>query len=205
MLRSSDLLALPAVDVDKAFAMQLTLEETLLTSPTVYFQVAVLYTSSYGERRIRVHTMAAPVTADLGEMYRSADVGAITSIMSRLAIEKSLVSKLEDARQATQARLVKFLREYRNLFAVQHRTAGRLIFPESLRLLPLYVLAINKSLAIRGGFNDVSADERSAAGFEMQIMPISRLLKFLYPSLYRVDDFLYQVGLQCIPLYNLIG
>ncbi|CAM6099065.1 unnamed protein product [Calypogeia fissa] len=192
MLRSSDLLALPAVDVDKTFAMQLTLEDTLLTSPTVYFQVAVLYTSSSGERRIRVHTMAAPVTADLGEMYRSADVGAITSIMSRLAIEKSLVSKLEDARQATQARLVKSLREYRNLFAVQHRTAGRLIFPESLRLLPLYVLGINKSLALRGGFNDVSADERSAAAFEMQIMPISRLLKFLYPSLYRFDDFLYQ-------------
>lgn len=43
MLRSSDLLALPAVDVDKAFAMELSLEETLLTSPTVYFQVAVLY------------------------------------------------------------------------------------------------------------------------------------------------------------------
>lgn len=28
--------------------------------------------------------MAAPVTADLGEMYRSADVGAIASLMSRL-------------------------------------------------------------------------------------------------------------------------
>lgn len=46
MLRSSDLLALPAVDCDKAFAMQLTLEDTLLTSQTVYFQVAVLYPSS---------------------------------------------------------------------------------------------------------------------------------------------------------------
>lgn len=44
------------------------------------------YTSSSGERRIRVHTMAADVTADLGEMYRSADVGAIASIMSRLGM-----------------------------------------------------------------------------------------------------------------------
>lgn len=43
MLRSTDLLALPAVDCDKAFAMQLSLEETLLTSQTVYFQVALLY------------------------------------------------------------------------------------------------------------------------------------------------------------------
>lgn len=43
MLRSTDLLALPAVDCDKAFAMQMSLEETLLTTQTVYFQVALLY------------------------------------------------------------------------------------------------------------------------------------------------------------------
>lgn len=46
MLRSTDLLALPAVDCDKAFAMQLNLDETLLTIQTVYFQVALLYPSA---------------------------------------------------------------------------------------------------------------------------------------------------------------
>ncbi|MBA0567461.1 hypothetical protein Golob_012196 [Gossypium lobatum] len=46
MLRSTDLLALPAVDCDKAYAMQLSLEETLLSTPTVYFQVALLYPSN---------------------------------------------------------------------------------------------------------------------------------------------------------------
>lgn len=43
MLQSSDIIALPAVDCDKAFAMQLTLEEALLTTQTVYFQVGLLY------------------------------------------------------------------------------------------------------------------------------------------------------------------
>ena len=36
-------MALPAVDCDKAFAMQLMLEDTLLSTQTVYFQVALLY------------------------------------------------------------------------------------------------------------------------------------------------------------------
>lgn len=45
MLRSTDLLALPAVDCDKAYAMQFALEETLLTTQIVYFQVALLYPS----------------------------------------------------------------------------------------------------------------------------------------------------------------
>lgn len=43
MLRSSNLMALPAVDVDKAFAMQLILEDSLLTTPTVYLQAALVY------------------------------------------------------------------------------------------------------------------------------------------------------------------
>lgn len=190
MLRSSDLLALPAVDCDKAFAMQLTLEDTLLTTQTVYFQVALLYTSSSGERRIRVHTIAVPVVSDLGEMYRNADTGAIISLMSRLAIEKTLSHKLEEARHVTQLRIVRSLQEYRNLFAVQHRLAGRLIYPDSLKLLPLYGLALCKSLALRGGFADAHIDERSAAGFNMMIIPIKRLLKLLYPSLSRLDEYL---------------
>ena len=44
------------------------------------------YTASCGERRIRVHTAAAPVVTDLGEMYRQADVGAIVSLFSRLGM-----------------------------------------------------------------------------------------------------------------------
>ncbi|VAH24356.1 unnamed protein product [Triticum turgidum subsp. durum] len=190
MLRSTDLLALPAVDSDKAFAMQLSLEETLMTTQTVYFQVALLYTSSSGERRIRVHTAAAPVVTDLGEMYRQADTGAIVSVLARIAVENSLSDKLDSVRQQLQLKLVKSLKEYRNLYVVQHRIGGRLIYPESLRYLPLYILALCKSLALRGGYADVSLDERCAAGFSMMILPARRLLNFIYPSLYRLDEVL---------------
>lgn len=190
MLRSTDLIALPAVDCDKAYAMQLSLEETLLTSQTVYFQIALLYTSSSGERRIRVHTAAAPVVSDLGEMYRLADASAIISLFSRLAIEKTLTSKLEEARNSIQLRIVKALREYRNLHAVQHRVAGRMIYPESLKYLPLYGLALCKSTALRGGYADAQLDERCAAGYTMMALPVKRLLKLLYPKLIRIDEYL---------------
>ncbi|XP_042514505.1 protein transport protein Sec24-like At3g07100 [Macadamia integrifolia] len=190
MLRSTDLLALPAVDCDKAFAAQLSLEETLLTTQTVYFQVALLYTSSSGERRIRVHTAAAPVVSDLGEMYRRADTGAIVSLLTRLAIEKTLTHKLEDARHSMQLRILKALREYRNLHAVQHRLGGRMIYPESLKFLPLYGLALWKSTPLRGGYADAQLDERCAAGFTMMTLPVRRLLKLLYPSLIRIDEYL---------------
>ncbi|GMP99662.1 hypothetical protein CsSME_00047051 [Camellia sinensis var. sinensis] len=196
MLRSTDLLALPAVDCDKAYAMQMGLEETLLTTQTVYFQVALLYTSSSGERRIRVHTAAAPVVTDLGEMYRQADTGAITSLFCRLAIEKTLSYKLEEARNSIQQRIVKGLREYRNLYAVQHRLGGRMIYPEPLKFLPLYGLALCKSIPLRGGYADAQLDERCAAGYTMMTLPVKSLLKLLYPNLVRVDEYLVKVSSQ---------
>ncbi|KAK7344298.1 hypothetical protein VNO77_13744 [Canavalia gladiata] len=190
MLRSTDLLALPAVDCDKIFAMQLSLEEALLTTQTMYFQVALVYTTSCGERRIRVHTAAAPVVTDFVEMYRLADTGAILSLLSRLAIEKMLSHKLEEARSALQLRIVKCLQEYRNIYAVQHRLANRMIYPESLKFLPLYGLALCRSTPLRGGYGDVPLDERCAAGLTMMTLPIKRLLKLLYPSLIRLDEYL---------------
>ncbi|KAL6499524.1 Protein transport protein Sec24A [Orobanche gracilis] len=183
MLRSTDLLALPGVGCDKAYAAQMSLQETLLTTQT-------RYTSSVGERRIRVHTAAAPVVADLGEMYRLADTGAVISLFSRLAIEKSLSYKLEDARNAVQLRIIKALREYRSLHAVQHRLSGRMIYPESLKFLPLYGLALCKSTALHGGHAEVQLDERSAAGYTMMALPVKKLLKLLYPNLIRVDESL---------------
>ncbi|KAI3773054.1 hypothetical protein L6452_04252 [Arctium lappa] len=196
MLRSTDLLALPAVDCDKAYAMQFALEETLLTTQIVYFQVALLHTSSSGERRIRVHTAAASVVADLGEMYRQADTGAIVSLLGRLAIEKSLSYKLEEARNAIQLRIVKALKEYRNLYAVQHRVGTRMIYPESLKYLPLYGLALCKSIALRGGYADSQLDERCAAGFTMMALPVKKMLKLLYPILLRVDEYLVKSSTQ---------
>ena len=92
-------------------------------------------------------------------------------------------------------RIVKSLKEYRNLYAVQHRLAGRMIYPESLKYLPLYGLALCKSTSLRGGYADAQLDERCAVGSTMMTFPVKSLLKFLYPSLIRVDELLQQVYL----------
>lgn len=104
-----------------------------------------------------------------------------------------LTHKLEDVRQSVQMRITKTLKEYRNLHAVQHRLGGRLIYPESLKLLPLYGLALCKSAALRGGYADVQLDERCSAGYTMMILPVSRTLQLLYPTLVRVDESLLKV------------
>ena len=46
-VRSTDLLAMPAVPQDQSYAIEVQLEETL-TAPFVVFQTAVLHTTCYG-------------------------------------------------------------------------------------------------------------------------------------------------------------
>ena len=50
----------------------------------------------------RVHTMAIPVVQDLAEMYRECDPAASMNLLARLAVEKSLNSKLDDCRLGLQ-------------------------------------------------------------------------------------------------------
>lgn len=76
---------------------------------------------------------------------------------------------------------------------MQHRLAGRMIYPESLKYLPLYGLALCKSTPLRGGHADAQLDERCAVGSTLMTLPVKHLVKFLYPSLMRVDEFIVKV------------
>ena len=183
-IRSQDLLSLPVIDPDKAFAIQIVHEDQLLASNTTYMQCALLYTSSSGERRIRVHTMAIPVVADVSEMYKAADGPACAALLAKLGVEKSYSSKLVDARSAVQLKTVNVIKEYRMMYSAHLHAHNKLIFPEALKLLPLFTLGMMKCPALRGGANDVMADERSAVGYEMLAMDVPTLLKILYPRVF---------------------
>ena len=53
----------------------------------ITIQAALLYTSSNGERRIRVHTMVLPVTNSLTDMLDSVDIDCAVNILAKQAVE----------------------------------------------------------------------------------------------------------------------
>ena len=191
-VRSTDLLALPACDADKSFSVEIQHEETVLTGQTAYIQSALLYTSSYGERRIRVHTAALPVVSDLIDLYKSSDAGAIATLMGKMAVERSLSTKLDDVRVQMQQRLAAGLREYRLLHSrgvtASGPALGAMVLPERLKSLPVLVLGLLKTTALRGSGKDVNTDERAAVGAQIVTAPVVDIVKLCYPSCYRVDD-----------------
>lgn len=145
-VRSTDLLALPNVSPDAGFGMQINIEEQLTDIVTVCFQAAVLYTSSKSERRIRIHTYCLPVTRSVNEIINGADQEAIIGLVAKMAVDRTSMNSLKEARDAMVNVAIDYLHAYSQL-VTSHKT-NSIISPHSLRLLPLYLLALMKCVSL---------------------------------------------------------
>ena len=203
--RSSDLCAFPAFPRDQAYVVEVALDENL-TKPVVCLQAAVLHTTCNGERRIRVLTLALPTTTNLADVYASADQQAITTFFSHKAVERTLGSGLEAARDALQAKLVELLQTYKKELAGGNMGGGGLQFPANLRALPVLFLGLMKNVSgssscFPGGkalltipqiglrkSAQIPSDMRSAALCLLSTLPLPLLIQYIYPKLYSLHD-----------------
>ena len=145
-VRSTDLLAMPAVPQDQGYVIEVQIEETL-TSPFVVFQTAVLHTTCYGERRIRVVTSAVPTTTSLSEVFASADQVALATYFANKAVEKSLTHKLEDSRDALYGKMVEILTAYKSsMTAAGSGASAQLSLCENMKMLPVLMLGLVKNV-----------------------------------------------------------
>lgn len=181
-IRSTDLLALPNVDSDKAFGVTFNVSDNLAATPFVCVQAALLYTTSARERRIRVMTACLPVASQLGDLFKAADCEAQLYLTAQAAIERALTSRLSEARDLVLARCVDALATYRSSFAAS-TASSQLVLPDTLKLLPLYTLALLKHTALRPG-GDVRPAERCAAMSLLRTLPVTHFVASVYPRLF---------------------
>ncbi|XP_014217600.1 protein transport protein Sec24A [Copidosoma floridanum] len=186
-VRSTDLLSLPNINPDAGFGMQLTIDESLTDATNVCFQAALLYTSSRGERRIRVHTLCLPTTANLSEVLHSADQQCIVGLLAKMAVDRSVSSSLSDAREALINAVVDYLSAYK---LIQSYPGEGLLAPDNLKLLPMYIIALLKSRAFRFGIS-TRVDDRFYAMCQLKTLPLGQLVQFVYPDLYAIHDFVF--------------
>ncbi|VDP86221.1 unnamed protein product [Echinostoma caproni] len=66
----------------------------------ISIQAAILYTSSNGDRRIRVHTLSLPVVHNPYEVFQGADQGAIACLIGKMAVDRAISSGVPNAREA---------------------------------------------------------------------------------------------------------
>ena len=98
-IRGADLLALPNCSSDWTVGINIVHSDAVLQTDRVCVQSALLYTTSRGERRIRVNTIALPVTDSEQDVYKSACLPALCNMMAKGAADVGLTNGLAAARQ----------------------------------------------------------------------------------------------------------
>jgi len=164
-----------------------------------YIQCAVLYTTLAGEKRLRVHNLSLKLTATLADIFRHADIDAVTNYLSRKATISMLRKTLAAVKEDLTVAAVNMLSAYRKHCA-KNPSMQQLILPEALKLLPLYVLAIKKSKLLRSnkpefyraecnsGFNPalqktVRADTRAVVRAFVCRASVQDWIRYIYPNM----------------------
>lgn len=122
-------------------------ETALKEDEKVYLQLAVLCTDMDRKRIIRVINICYSATADFHLIYRSSDTDAVVTTIHKIAVQKAMTKSLtqrnDGPRDYLNTMLTEFLYKYR-VHCSSHSPRGQLILPESLKLLPLYIMGILK-------------------------------------------------------------
>lgn len=191
--RSSDLCSFPTFPRDQSYVIEVSIEETI-AKPVVYFQAAVLHSTCYGERRIRVMNLAVPTSAKLDDVYASADQLAITNYFTHRATEKGLSSSLSASRDFLTKSVVDILNVYRKDLVPGNVTGSSpLQLSTNLRMLPLLLFSLTKHLGFRE--QRVPADHRAIALNNLGSLPLPQLIKTIYPTVYSLHNMPDECGL----------
>ncbi|XP_014340472.2 protein transport protein Sec24A-like [Latimeria chalumnae] len=190
-LQSSDQFSLPVVTQDTVLAVQMLLDDKFVEWPFMIFQSSLLYTSIEGERLVRIQTYCLPIVNSLTEVYAGIDVVATMGMLSNIAVDSSFTSSQANAKEDLVDTVSEILATYKSISATPHTL--ELTVPHSLQRLPLYALGLLKMPAFQTDAL-LTLDERIFAMYQLMTQPLPCVMPMIYPDLYRIDTFIYEVS-----------
>ncbi|TMW54456.1 hypothetical protein DOY81_000448 [Sarcophaga bullata] len=170
---------LASVDCDKSIAIEIKHDDKLPPEENVYLQIALLYTSCGGQRRLRILNVALKATTTIAEVFKSCDLDAIMLFFAKQSCFKLMELTPKAVKDTLIHRSAQILACYRK-HCTTPSSAGQLILPECLKLLPLYISCLIKNDAISGG-SDMTLDDRSYVIQFILSMDLNMFVSYLYP------------------------
>ncbi|KAG2557595.1 hypothetical protein PVAP13_8NG220200 [Panicum virgatum] len=175
---------LPAIDSDKTVMVTFKHDDKLQENAECGFQCALLYTTVYGQRRIRVINLSLSCTSLLSDLFRYADLETQFACFLKQAANGIPTSPLPRIRDEATNTCINILQSYRKHCA-SVTSSGQLILPEALKLLPLYTLALVKSVGLR---TDGCLDERSYWMSIVSSISVVLAVPLVFPRLIPIHD-----------------
>ncbi|XP_021928242.1 protein transport protein Sec24C-like isoform X2 [Zootermopsis nevadensis] len=175
---------LGSIDCNKALTIEIKHEDDLTKEDGVYIQVALLYTSCGGQRRIRILNLSLNKCIQMRDFFRRCDQGTIINFIAKQTVFRLLESSRKSVKENLVNQCAQMLACYRKC---ERRASERqLILPVSMEFLPLYVYCILKSDVVSG--SDMTIDDRSFLMQAVTIMDIPSSVEFFYPRLIPLHD-----------------
>ena len=178
----------------------------------VYVQAAFLYSSQACDRRVRVHTLALPVSDDPSTLFKNADMESVLTFLTHTAIKHMESSEdsatlLDSVYSAINDKCMHYLSAYRQRCTLTPNS-GQLILPETLKHLPLAINALLKTDAFlpnnpvsitnhmaqsrKGGdpFQAVTvrSDARLISLYRLKSLPCRDLIPYCYPRIFDLTN-----------------
>ncbi|CBY14315.1 unnamed protein product [Oikopleura dioica] len=101
---------LAALDADKGIAIELKHDDKLDESAGAAVQVALLYTSVFGERRLRIHNLQLGVIGQLADVYKVAETDALMNFFSKLAVRSCRDTSPQKTQRRAYSKIFKYTR-----------------------------------------------------------------------------------------------
>ncbi|KAF0896612.1 hypothetical protein E2562_026314 [Oryza meyeriana var. granulata] len=175
---------LPSIDSDKTIMVTFKHDDKLQENSECGFQCALLYTTVYGQRRIRVMNLSLPCTNMLSNLFRYADLETQFTCFLKQAASGIPTSTLLHLREEVTNTCINILQSYRK-YCASVSSSGQLILPEALKLLPLYTLALIKSVGLR---NEGRLDDRSYWISLVSSVSVLLAVPMVFPRLIPIHD-----------------
>lgn len=177
---------LASIDANKSIAIEIKHDDKLPPEENVYLQIALLYTSCGGQRRLRVFNLALRATTTISDVFKSCDLDALMLFLAKQACFKLMELTPKTVKDNLIHRTAQTLACYRK-HCTSPTSAGQLILPECLKLLPLYISCLIKNDAISGG-SDMTLDDRSFVIQFLLSMDLNMSVSYLYPRMIPIHN-----------------
>ncbi|XP_004473853.1 protein transport protein Sec24C isoform X1 [Dasypus novemcinctus] len=172
---------LAGLDGDKTVTVEFKHDDRLNEENGALLQCALLYTSCAGQRRLRIHNLALNCCTQLADLYRNCETDTLINYMAKFAYRGVLNSPVKTVRDTLITQCAQILACYRKNCA-SPSSAGQLILPECMKLLPVYLNCVLKSDVLQPGA-EVTTDDRAYVRQLVTSMDVAETNVFFYPRL----------------------
>ncbi|XP_031761002.1 protein transport protein Sec24C isoform X3 [Xenopus tropicalis] len=172
---------LAGLDCDKTITVEFKHDDKLNEDTGALLQCAILYTSCGGQRRLRVHNMALNCCTQLADLYRNCETDTLINYFAKFAFRGVLSNPTKTVRDTLINQCAQILACYRKNCA-SPSSAGQLILPECMKLLPVYLNCVLKSDVLQPGA-EMTIDDRTYIRQLVSSMDVADSNVFFYPRL----------------------